>query len=167
MTGLWGGVMLVCCGWLCGTALGQRQQQKLHQRRLLCSYLECFYGELEYSLAPLDHIARQLAQHPSFGGFGFARWCGQADGNLPFYLQFGRGAKEFATVFGPQIAACLETLAGQLGNVSAQSQLAALQHCRRLVEQLLAEQQPKIMQNTRLCRSLGLLGGAAAVILLW
>lgn len=164
---LLGGLLVVGCGGLGGLALGRREQNRLDQCRLLCSYLEGFYAQLEYSLAPLEQVAAELAAQPAFSGLVFARLCGSCPPGVPFFRHFDAAARQQQGLFGPEVCRCLVSLGGQLGSAPLQSQLAALRHCRRGIGAILEGRQPKVAQNIRLYRSLGLLGGVAAVLLLW
>lgn len=167
MIRLTGGVMVVLCSWFLGIVWGNKQKEKLKQLELLYAYLDCIYCELEYTAAPLGQIASKLMKRPSFSNFNFSYDCCNTDEQQPFYQAFEAAAKNSRTQFGNEAYACLKVLACQLGTYSLEAQLSALAICKKGIDQIIEGQRPRVMQNIKLTRSLGVLGGLAVVILFW
>ena len=167
MIRLAGSVFLIVCGWLGGHTVAQKQKERQRQCMLLESSLNNLRAELEYTHAPFEQIARNLAENPIFQNFPFARFCGQNTLGYPFFLLFRDGIGQNQKLFGSEICGCLELLSGQLGNYPVENQAAAIELCRLRVAQITDALRGKTAQNAKLYHSLGLLGGAAVVILLW
>jgi len=162
-----GSVLLIACGWLAGYSASQKQRERLRQWMLLESYLDNLKAELEYTHAPFEQIAHDLAQNPIYREFPFASFCGENICGQPFFQLFREGVKQNQKIFGNEICACLEVLSGQLGNYPAESQAASIGLCTHQINRICEMLRSKMTQNIKLYQSLGLLGGTAVVILLW
>jgi len=162
-----GGLFLISCGSFAGIAAGSRLKKQLRQCEILCNYLAFLKSELEYSCAPLEQIAYRLYCNPNFSKFEFARRCSFDENNRPFFVRFRCAAEELQQSFGKEVYACLEELSGQLGNYPLDAQLAAISRCRSQIEDFVNAHRFRYTQNIKLYRTMGLLSGAAFVILLW
>ena len=167
MIRLIGAVLLIFCGWVIGFGLANNQKKHLRQLELLDHYLECLCSELEYTQSPLHEIAYGLSRHPVFDDFGFAQMCAQAPKGQSFSSAFLKATAENRYLFGEEVFACLESLSDQLGNFPVENQASSIAVCRCRIQQIIRETREKTAQNVKLFRSMGLLGGAAAVIILW
>ena len=167
MIRLVGSVLLIGCGWFGGHTVVQRQKDCLRQCELLNIYLENLFAELEYTHAPFEKIAQNLSENVMFRHFGFAKLCAKNTAITPFSFVFAEAVEQSRAVLGNEVCEYLADLSGQLGNYAIETQISAIKLCQHRVKQIIDTIRSKTTQNAKLYHSLGLLGGCAAVILLW
>jgi stage III sporulation protein AB len=144
-----------------------RKKEHLRQCELLKIYLENLKAELEYTHAPFEKIANNLAENIIFCQFDFAYLCAKCSAANPFSWVFAEAVEQSRKLLGEEVCSSLGDLSGQLGNYSIENQISAITLCQHRVEQTIETIRTKTIQNIKLYHSLGLLGGCAAVILLW
>lgn len=167
MMRLAGALLVLLCGWGAGASAAAGRRLWLRRVAAVEDYLSCLEADLQYTRAPLWQIAARLAARGEFAALPLAQVCGRAAPDRPFSAEFRSAVCQQRKELGQQCCDALEGLAGQLGTLPANPQLEALELCRRRLEEIRCRQEPIIAQQCRLWHSLGILGAAAAVVLLW
>ncbi len=163
-----GAVLVTLSGWGAGFYLSLRKNHNIEDVRSIIRYLDSMAAELSLTRAPLCDIAQELADRHEFRYLEFARMCAQSGGMSRSFAEiFLQATKHLKPWARHEVAPCLAGLSDQLGNTPLDTQLAAIENCKNGLGIILEDMISKKKKCAGLYNSVGALGGAALVILMW
>ena len=150
-------------GMLAASGLSAR----LRRLELSLSLLGELSGRLTYLQPTTQSLIAALATQERFGELGFLRGCAAEMGRGEQFSQSWQLALEGEKgALGREEAALLASLAEVIGQSDLESQLSAIALVREQLAERLADQREKMRKQERLYRSMGVLGGVAAAVIL-
>ncbi len=162
-----GALLVVISGWGVGFWLNLKKSIRISQLRAIIRYLQSMAGELSLTRAPMCEIANDLACRREFSTLTFAQNCIVDDGNHDFSVVFLQAVKKLSPWAQPEVAPYLLQLCDRLGGAPLDTQLSAIEACTIRLLDILDDMQSRKKRLAGLYNSVGALGGAAVVILLW
>lgn len=157
------GLMLVFCA---GCGIGVQRAAQLRQRarrvRLLERLVSDLATQLRYQTPTVRELIEFLRAQPMYAPFGFLMQIGETGR----FCDAWRGAVEGDSALGAEEKLLLLELGGTLGTTDAEGQLCALSLTLTRFSALAADLERAAAEKGRLYRALGILGGAAAAVVL-
>jgi len=124
-------------------------------------------GRLEYIQPTVQSLIGMLAGQRRFEGLGFLQECaGSMLEGKAFSSGWREALEKWSTSLGREEAAILASLGDVLGRSDLESQLSALALAQEQLEQRIAGTRDRVQKQGNLYRSMGVLGGVAAAIIL-
>jgi len=140
---------------------------RLRRLELCVSLLGEISGRLSYLQPTTQSLIAALAAQARFAAIGFLRKCAAEMGRgEPFSPSWQLALEGERQALGREESALLASLGDVLGRSDLDSQLNAIALTREQFEQRLAERREKMRKQESLYRSMGVLGGVAAAIIL-
>lgn len=163
MLKLLGSLMLIAAGALSGYSASHRYLRRIEMLRGLLR----MYGEicirLEYSLMTFAELIESLREDPAFSVFGFL----DVDTEVcDIRLRILDSLDSLSDRFDPASLENLRSFFVRLGTTDIQGQLSYAKMAQSRQKEILASSSPVLEQKAKLSRTLGLLGGAFAAIML-
>ena len=151
-----------CAGYLASLRL----REELHALELLCVWTEDAAACIRHQRTELGELLGYLSEHPNYRRFGFLREvCLQLSPMTPPDALWERAVCADRAV--PATAReSLIRLGKALGTTDCEGQLAVLALTRTQLTQAAADAREVCRTKGKLCRALGLLGGAMAAVML-
>jgi len=124
-------------------------------------------GRLEYLQPTVQSLISALAGQQRFENLGFLRESAGAmlEGNTFSYC-WREALEKWSNALGREEAAILASLSDVLGRSDLESQLSAIALAQEQLEQRIAGVRERALKQGNLYRSMGVLGGVAAAIIL-
>ncbi len=156
------------CIVLCGAGCGNTAAVKLHRQCVFCGALRMFLNELgirmRWSGETLEVLIVQLREQKRFAPLGFLRQF-SIEEDETFSDAWSRSIMQEHALM-PEVQSLLQSVGETLGTSDIEGQMQTLvQHDRRL-EELYENAREQERTKARLYRSLGLLFGMTAALLL-
>lgn len=158
-----GGFLLVACGAAAGFSAAGRLSERAARIRLLHQLVVYFTAELRASLAPVPELICAAGRNPAFVGLAF---LGDAAGRAGDFPACWADALRRDTVLTPAERAAMAQVGEILGSTALEGQLALLRLQAERLAAMQEEAEQESLRRGNLCRSLGILAGIFAVILL-
>lgn len=158
-------IALFCAmGGLMMSSLLKKRVEALKKTQL---FLQLLSERIRYTLSPLDDIFKGLSQEPLLSGLDFIPLCDERMArHMPFPEAFRESIQNCRCPLGKRDRMLLEEICSVLGASAVENQLEGM----ALIKSNLSEQtrlaQEDVDRRSRLYTSLGMLSGAAAVIVL-
>ena len=124
-------------------------------------------GRLEYIRPSVHSLICSLANERRFENLGFLRQAAdRMQAGIPFPESWRDSLAESKAILGREETAILTSLGDVLGRSNLESQLSALKLAGIQLEQRMSVQRERVNTHSGLYRSMGVLGGVAAAIML-
>ena len=150
-----------------GMLLASNVSARLRRLESCVSLLSEISGRLLHLQPTVHSLITSLAGQERFEQLVFLRQCAQAMGaGQTFSFGWASALDACAHQLGGEGAATLATLGDVLGRSDLDSQLAALALARQQLERQVQAARENAVTQSKLYRSMGVLGGAAAAIIL-
>ena len=162
------GILLIVlsCSMI-GMLLASNLSARLRRLESCLSLLSEISGRLEYLQPTMYSLITSLAGQERFEQLVFLRQCAQSmQAGRPFSSSWASALDECSHQLGREEAAILASLGDILGRSDLESQLSALALAKQQLEQRVDTAREKVLTQSKLYRSMGVLGGAAAAIIL-
>lgn len=154
------------CVFSTGSLLGIRGASALYQRvryiRLLQSMLNELSTVLRYQTPTVWELLDHLCSQPMYEPLGFLRTITRTS---RFSAAWSEAVSEDVSLGGEEKQLLLE-LGGTLGMTDTEGQLCAISLIQTRMTGLIAEAERTAAEKGKLYRALGILGGAAAAVIL-
>lgn len=166
MIRLCGILCLVCASAGTGFYRAHRLREDVRSLELLCGWTEDAAACIRHQQMELPELLAFLASHPNYRRFRFpGEVCRELSPLQPPGVLWERAVLADSAV--PASArSILIGLGNTLGTTDCEGQIAALTLYRHQLTQALAAARETLGTKGKLCRSLGLLGGAMAAVIL-
>ncbi len=157
-------ILLACTG--AGLYASARLKRETRAAELLMAWTEDCAACIRCQNTELRELLGQMAVHPNYSRFGFLKAVseGLSPGTPP--QEVWQRAVRSDPAVPARVQEILCSLGNVLGTTDTQGQLAALELHRIQLRAAAGESRERYTVQGKLYRSLGLLGGAAAVVLL-
>ena len=150
-----------------GILLASNLSARLRRLESCVALLDEMSGRLRHLQPTMQSLITSLAAQERFGLLVFLKQCAQSmRAGQPFSVCWPKALGESSHQLGGEEAAILAALGDVLGQSDLDSQLSALALARQQLEQRIQTARDKALTHGKLYRSMGILGGAAAAIIL-
>ncbi len=156
-------LLFLCCAGL-GFCASFRLRKQTAVFRKLMLFLEDCMTYIRYQHLTLPELFAVLNQNSVYAGWDFIRNLNQNPGLAP-ELRWNFALQE--SQLPAQAREILRQLGTELGKSDTSGQLAVLTLCREQMRTALEQHQAECAGKSRLCQSLGCLGGAMLAVLFW
>jgi len=124
-------------------------------------------GQLEYLRLSVHSLITSLASQQRFAQLGFIRQCaGDMQNGRPFSDSWQTALRNWSYALGKEEAEILASLGDIIGRSDLENQLSAIALTRQQLEQRIEAAREKAVTQGKLYRSMGVLVGMAAAIIL-
>ena len=150
-----------------GMFMASSLSARLRRLESCMALLAELYGRLEYLQPTVQGLIGYLAGQERFAHLTFLKTCSVAmlEGET-FSASWQAALDEYSHMLGKEEVAILADLGGVLGQSNLENQLNAITLVRQRLDVRIHEVREKVVTQGKLYRSMGILGGAAAAIIL-
>lgn len=150
---------------------GASKASGLSKRVITLEYVirlyQFMHDRLKYMRPSIDSLVNQAASAEEFAKLGFLAECGEKMRTGESFSESWReSVSRNANALGKQSAAIVADLSGILGRSDLESQLAALEYGKSMLETRLVEAREYASRHGRLYRTLGVLAGLGLAVLI-
>lgn len=162
MMRLIGLALVFSTGCMVGMQSAARQSSRARRIRILERMVQDLATQLRYQTPTVRELIDYLRSQPMYAPLGFLGQVGE-DGR---FADDWHSAVCGDAALGREEKQLLEELGGTLGTTDTDGQLCALSLIGAQFSRLAADTEQKAMEKGRLYRAIGILGGAAAAVVL-
>ena len=160
---LLGAALLLGAGTLCGCSAAQQLDRRVQRLRLLRSLLLSMISELRSVLPLIPALLRTLAAQPAYADLHFLQAAAADAEQFPVCW---RNAVSNDKKLPQDERSILQRVGEILGSCALEGQLAALELCLERITDMQREAEQCAAKKGSLYRSMGVLAGMFAVILI-
>ena len=163
MLKIWGSLLIITAGTLCGLSASRMYSRRLLlHRKLLMLYNEAAIM-LEFSMPTFAEIVSHLAQSNEFSEFGFLNCCGY---ELDIRQAVLNGIDSWDTSLEESSLSNLHCFFERLGTTDISGQIAYARLAASQESSIIDSLSDKYRQKAGISRTFGTLGGVLAAILM-